>query len=62
MTTYVKPTPSKKTSHYIRSSAHVIRLRNALTSVIPHPRVRRAALGRLEIYAGRDAHRLPDAE
>ena len=52
----------EKTSHYISFRVLRIRLRNAFTSVIPHPRVRRAALGRLEIYAGRDAHRRPDAE
>ena len=62
MTTYVKPTPSKKTSHYIRSSARIIRLRNAFTSALLRSRVRRRALRRLETYAGRDAHRRPDAE
>ena len=62
MTTYVKPAASKKTSHYIRPVALRIRLCNAFTSAFLRPRLRRAALRRLEIYAGRDAHRLPDAE
>ena len=50
------PAP-EKTSHYISFRSLNIRLSDALTNAIPRPRVRRAALRRLEVYAGRAAHR-----